>query len=65
MAVTGSEAQERLESLIEEVVDDAKAVEIISPVGRAYLVAADHFEAWRSLGEMSRVAFEHSAEPPN
>lgn len=47
MSVTASEARRRLFPLIEEVNDNAEAVEIVSRAGRAYLVPAAEYESWK------------------
>jgi antitoxin YefM len=46
MSITASEARKRLFPLIEEVNDDAKAVEIISKKGRAWLVPDDEYRSY-------------------
>ncbi|MGQ0631991.1 MAG: type II toxin-antitoxin system Phd/YefM family antitoxin [Sporichthyaceae bacterium] len=48
MAITASEARKRLFPLIQEVNDDAVAVEITSKNGNAVLVSADE---WNSIQE--------------
>jgi len=52
MSVTASEARRRLFPLIEEVNDNAEAVEIVSRSGSAYLVPAAEYEAWRTTAHL-------------
>ncbi|MGO9286854.1 type II toxin-antitoxin system Phd/YefM family antitoxin, partial [Mycobacterium sp.] len=47
MAITASEARKNLFPLIEKVNADRTPVEITSKAGRAFLVAADDWEAWQ------------------
>jgi antitoxin YefM len=54
MAITATEARRRLFPLIKEVNDDRKPVEIISKEGRAYLVAADDYEAMEETDYLLR-----------
>ncbi len=54
MAITATEARKRLFPLIKEVNDDRKPVEIISKEGRAYLVAADDYEAMEETDYLLR-----------
>ncbi|MGQ0466286.1 MAG: type II toxin-antitoxin system Phd/YefM family antitoxin [Sporichthyaceae bacterium] len=48
MAISASEARQRLFPLIQQVNDDAEAIEIVSRNGSAFLVPADE---WRSIQE--------------
>ena len=48
MSITASEARRRLFPLIEEVNDNAEAIEIVSKAGSAYLVPAAEYEAWKT-----------------
>lgn len=48
MSISASEARRRLFPLIEEVNDNAEAVEIVSKAGSAYLVPAAEYEAWKT-----------------
>jgi antitoxin YefM len=52
MSITASEARRRLFPLIEEVNDNAEAVEIVSRSGSAYLVPAAEYEAWRTTAHL-------------
>lgn len=45
MAITATEARKKLFPLIRQVNDDREPVEIVSNHGRAYLVAAEDYEA--------------------
>jgi antitoxin YefM len=46
MAITASEARQRLFPLIEKVNDDRTAIEITSKRGNAVLISADDYSAW-------------------
>ena len=46
MAITASEARQRLFPLIEKVNDDRTAIEITSKRGNAVLISADDYSVW-------------------
>ncbi|UGY91117.1 type II toxin-antitoxin system Phd/YefM family antitoxin [Streptomyces gobiensis] len=54
MSITASEARKRLFPLIEEVNDDATAVEIVSRAGTAYLVPAEEYESLKETAYLLR-----------
>ncbi|MFI7438728.1 type II toxin-antitoxin system Phd/YefM family antitoxin [Nonomuraea indica] len=54
MSITASEARRRLFPLIEEVNNDRTAVEIVAKSGRAYLVAAEEYEALQETAYLLR-----------
>jgi antitoxin YefM len=54
MAITASEARQRLFPLIEQVNDDRSAVEITSKRGNAVLMSVDDYEAWQETAYLFR-----------
>lgn len=54
MSLAASEARRTLYPLIEQVNEDREAVEIVSRKGRAYLMPADEYEAWKETAYLFR-----------
>ncbi len=54
MSIAASEARRTLYPLIEQVNEDREAVEIVSRKGRAYLMPADEYEAWKETAYLFR-----------
>ena len=54
MSITATEARKRLFPLIRQVNEDRIAVEIVSTHGRAYLVAAEDYEAMEETDYLLR-----------
>ena len=54
MAITASEARQRLFPLIEKVNDDRTAIEITSKRGNAVLISADDYSAWGETAYLFR-----------
>ena len=52
MAITASEARRHLFGLIEQVNDDAQAVEILSRKGTAFLVPEQEYRSLRELAHL-------------
>ena len=54
MSIAASEARRTLYPLIEQVNEAREAVEIVSRKGRAYLMPADEYEAWKETAYLFR-----------
>lgn len=54
MSIAASEARRTLYPLIEQVNEDREAVEIVSRKGRAYLMPAEEYEAWKETAYLFR-----------
>ncbi|MCZ0858627.1 type II toxin-antitoxin system Phd/YefM family antitoxin [Actinomyces israelii] len=54
MSIAASEARRTLYPLIEQVNEDREAVEIVSRKGRAYLMPAEEYEAWKATAYLFR-----------
>ena len=55
MSIAASEARRTLYPLIEQVNEDREAVEIVSRKGRAYLMPAEEYEAWKETAYLFRA----------